>query len=198
MPKYIDFEMLKKKVSLLNVVQNYRNGHTLTLQESTGCYVGDCPFCGNNDESSSKFKVDPSLGTNGGFHCFGCSAKGNAIEYVAQLEDVKETEAARRIAEHFDVIDCDYKKPRRGKSVKQGVDDSTDGKVDDTNRELDALPSVTEDDNVEVPAGLSSAVDVTSIVQVLREQNLVLQTQLSVKDEQIDSLLEVLKQRTAA
>ena len=201
MSKYIDFEKLKQKIPLLDVVQQYGHGHELKRQESTGAHVGDCPLCGESDPKSSKFKVDPNLGTNGGFHCFGCGASGNAIEYVAQLDGIKETEAARRIATHFSVTDCAYQKPRRSNSKVQQTSDAADSVAPAGAQESDE--TVDEDrelstDNGEVStSNKPPGHDMSLVEEVLRERIEDLQNQLNVKDGQIASLQKILINCTA-
>lgn len=89
MGQYIDFRFVKANASFDALLQRYGI-------ETRG--AGDerwalCPF---HDETKPSFKVNLA---KGGFHCFGCGAKGNVLDFVAKLEGCDLREAAVIVAE---------------------------------------------------------------------------------------------------
>ena len=66
-------------------------GRYLDLKKEGPEHVACCPF---HSEKSSSFKVN---GVKGFFHCFGCGAHGDAIDFVMKYEGVKLPEALERI-----------------------------------------------------------------------------------------------------
>ena len=46
------------------------------------------------------------------FHCFGCGADGDVIDFVSRLYGISSLEAAQKIASDFG-ISCDMKKPKK-------------------------------------------------------------------------------------
>jgi len=54
-----------------------------------------CPF---HDEKTPSFQV-----YDDGFKCFGCGEHGDSIDFIAKLENVRPIEAARLIAERFNL-----------------------------------------------------------------------------------------------
>ena len=55
-------------------------------------YVGLCPF---HDDKTPSFRVTPAKGL---FHCPGCGAAGNVIQFVAKKEGIDRTQAAIKLA----------------------------------------------------------------------------------------------------
>jgi DNA primase len=92
----IDFSFVKEQADFLAVLQHYNlepkgRGVQRTLH---------CPFHAD---------TQPSLKVNLGrkvFHCFGCGAKGNILEFVADMEEVgrKPEEGLRQAAETLALI----------------------------------------------------------------------------------------------
>lgn len=85
------FEEVKARVSARHVAENYglkvgRNG------------MACCPF--HNDKHPS-MKIDDSH-----YHCFGCGAHGDAIEFVAAMFGLGQYEAVCRINEDFNLGIC--------------------------------------------------------------------------------------------
>lgn len=62
-----------------------------------------CPF--HNDRT-------PSMKVDNRFHCFGCGADGDVIDFVSRLYGISSLEAAQKIASDFG-ISCDMKKPKK-------------------------------------------------------------------------------------
>jgi len=83
-----DFNEIKKITDIVRVIESY--GITL---KKTGAddWSGLCPF---QQEKTPSFHVSPAKGV---FHCFGCHAKGNVIQFVAQKEGIAEKAAALKL-----------------------------------------------------------------------------------------------------
>lgn len=89
MGQYIDFRFVKANASFDALLQRYRIETKGTGDERSAL----CPF---HDEGKPSFKVNLR---KGGFHCFGCGAKGNVLDFVAKLEGCDLREAAVIVAE---------------------------------------------------------------------------------------------------
>ena len=68
-----------------------------------------CPF---HDDRHPSMKVDTR------FHCFGCGADGDVIDFTARLYDLSPKEAAEKLAQDFD-LSYDSKAPPRRSYVRQ-------------------------------------------------------------------------------
>ena len=68
---------VKAKTDLVALV-----GRDVALKRSGGDQWGLCPF---HSEKTPSFKVDPK---HGFFHCFGCGAHGDAVDYLMQTQGV--------------------------------------------------------------------------------------------------------------
>ncbi|NHC12592.1 DNA primase [Motilibacter deserti] len=83
-----DVALVKERVNIADVV-----GEHVTLRRAgADAMKGLCPF---HDEKTPSFNVRPSMGT---FHCFGCNAGGDAIDFLRQLEQLSFAEAVERLA----------------------------------------------------------------------------------------------------
>lgn len=67
------------------------------LKQTGSNYKGLCPF---HSEKTPSFSVNAQQGF---FHCFGCSAGGNAIQFVQQYDRLSFVEALTELAERFGV-----------------------------------------------------------------------------------------------
>lgn len=86
---FIDFHFVKDNASFEAVLCRYG-----VVLRGTGDERSElCPF---HDESKASFKVNLK---KGGFHCFGCGAKGNVLDFVAKLEGCDLRQAAMIVAE---------------------------------------------------------------------------------------------------
>ena len=74
-----------------------------------------CPF---HDEHS------PSLKLSRGFHCFGCGADGDVIDFVSRLEQATPKEAALMLARDFSIPYADKWPPRRRKPRQETPEQS--------------------------------------------------------------------------
>ena len=68
-------------------------GRTVTLKRRGKNYVGLCPF---HQEKTGSFNVDS---TRQFFHCFGCKASGNAIDFVMKRDRLEFIDALRMLGE---------------------------------------------------------------------------------------------------
>ena len=96
------FEAVKQSVSTREAAAFYgievkRNG------------MACCPF---HDDKNPSMKVDQR------FHCFGCGADGDVIDFTAKLFDLSSKEAAEKLAQDFGLI-YDSQAPPRRKYVRQ-------------------------------------------------------------------------------
>lgn len=92
MAKAIDFKYLKQEADFLEILAHYD-------LKATGKGVSRsilCPFH-NDKQPSCKINLGRKI-----FHCFGCGAKGNVLEFVRRKENLAEDDlrtAARTLAE---------------------------------------------------------------------------------------------------
>ena len=96
------FEAVKLSVSTREAAEFYgikvrRNG------------MACCPF---HDDKNPSMKVDQR------FHCFGCGADGDVIDFTAKLFDLSPKEAAEKLAQDFGLI-YDSQAPPRRRYVRQ-------------------------------------------------------------------------------
>ena len=96
------FEAVKQSVSTREAAAFYgievkRNG------------MACCPF---HDDKNPSMKVDQR------FHCFGCGADGDVIDFTAKLFNLSPKEAAEKLAQDFGLI-YDSQAPPRRKYVRQ-------------------------------------------------------------------------------
>ena len=68
-------------------------GKTVPLKRRGKNYLGLCPF---HSEKSPSFNVDPAKQF---FHCFGCKASGNAIDFVMKRDRIEFLEAMRQLGD---------------------------------------------------------------------------------------------------
>lgn len=96
------FEAVKENVTTLEVARLYglkvnRNGMAV------------CPF---HDDKNPSLKLDKR------FHCFGCQADGDAVDFVSQLYGLSAKEAAVKLAEDFHIRYDNRRKPSIRKRLK--------------------------------------------------------------------------------
>jgi DNA primase len=68
-------------------------GQSVALKKRGRNYVGLCPF---HQEKTGSFNVDPNRQF---FHCFGCKASGNAIDFVMKRDRIEFIDALRQLGE---------------------------------------------------------------------------------------------------
>ncbi len=86
---------------------------SVSLKRRGRNYVGLCPF---HQEKTPSFNVDP---TRGFFRCFGCGAKGNAIDFVMQRDRVEFLDALRQLAQAAGIELPKYGQTREKVSQRQ-------------------------------------------------------------------------------
>src|SRR5699024_8365774 len=92
--------LIFRRICLLNVFEAVKQSVTTRqAAEHYGVRVGRtgmcvCPF---HDDKNPSMKVDQR------FHCFGCQADGDVIDFVSRLENVSPKEAALMLAQDFSI-----------------------------------------------------------------------------------------------
>jgi hypothetical protein len=94
MPAWIDFKELREKLSFEAVLQHYG----VEPKVKNGQHLGYCPLPSHEGKRNS-----PSFSANMDrkiFHCFGCQAKGNVLDFAALMEkaDPKDGRSLKKIA----------------------------------------------------------------------------------------------------
>nr|WP_240942528.1 DNA primase [Planosporangium thailandense] len=83
-----DIALVRERTSIVDVISEH-----VTLKPAGGGNLkGLCPF---HDEKSPSFNVTP---TRGFYHCFGCGAGGDAINFVMEIDHLTFAEAIERLA----------------------------------------------------------------------------------------------------
>ena len=98
------FEAVKQSVTTRQAAEHYgirvgRNGMCV------------CPF---HDDKNPSMKVDRR------FHCFGCQADGDVIDFVSCLENISPKEAALMLAQDFSIPYEDKEPPSRSRRPSPG------------------------------------------------------------------------------
>ncbi|MFW5736315.1 MAG: DNA primase [Halanaerobium sp.] len=90
MARYSDefINELKENVDIVDLISDY-----LELKKSGNRYKGLCPF---HSEKTPSFFVNPD---NNFYHCFGCGAGGDAINFVMEIENLTFIESIKMLAE---------------------------------------------------------------------------------------------------
>jgi DNA primase len=83
-----DIALVRERSSIVDVISEH-----VTLKTAGGGNLkGLCPF---HDEKSPSFNVTP---TRGFYHCFGCGAGGDSINFVMEMDHLTFAEAIERLA----------------------------------------------------------------------------------------------------
>ncbi|MEZ4503154.1 MAG: DNA primase [Dehalococcoidia bacterium] len=83
----VDVEQVKRRNAIADVVQR----HGVRLRREGRRLVGLCPF---HEDRSPSFSVYPETQS---FHCFGCGASGDVIDFVRRAEGLGFREAVARL-----------------------------------------------------------------------------------------------------
>lgn len=86
------FDFIKSQIAILDLIQEYT-----TLKRAGVYWKGLCPFHG---EKTGSFTVSPHRQI---FYCFGCHASGDAIGFIAKIENLSQIEAAKFIADRYNL-----------------------------------------------------------------------------------------------
>ncbi|RAK10357.1 DNA primase [Halanaerobium saccharolyticum] len=90
MARYSDdfINEVKENVDIVDLVSDY-----LELEKTGNRYKGLCPF---HSEKTPSFFVNPD---NNFYHCFGCGAGGDTINFVMEIENLTFVESLKMLAE---------------------------------------------------------------------------------------------------
>ncbi|WP_121044424.1 DNA primase [Helicobacter pylori] len=98
-------DRLLQVADIVEVVSSY-----VDLRKSGSNYMACCPF---HEERSASFSVNQ---VKGFYHCFGCGASGDSIQFVMEFEKLSFVEALEKLARRFNValeydkgVYCDHK-----------------------------------------------------------------------------------------
>ena len=92
MAEWVDFNELKQRVSITDVLNHYGLLDSLTPRKGGEELVGLCPF---HEERRKSFGANT---VKNNFQCFSCKAHGNVIDFVRHKEELGEGRGATRTA----------------------------------------------------------------------------------------------------
>ena len=93
---YIPEEKISEILNTSDIVDII--SESVILKKSGRNFFGLCPF---HSEKTSSFSVNPSKQI---FHCFGCSAGGNALTYVMKYHGISFPEASKMLARKYNIV----------------------------------------------------------------------------------------------
>ncbi len=97
-------ETLKQRVDLVEVLSSH-----MELKRTGASYKGLCPF---HDEKSPSFVVQKG---DSHYHCFGCGAHGDAIQFLMTHQKMSFSEAVESLAQRFHVhLEVEDREEKRG------------------------------------------------------------------------------------
>jgi len=102
---------LAREISIEDVIRHFYP--SLSLRRSGRELVALCPF---HQEKTPSFSVNPEKNF---FHCFGCGAGGDAIDFVAELLKISRREAASEICNAFGLTPVQVSPVARRKTQAQ-------------------------------------------------------------------------------
>ena len=106
-------------------------GEHLALKRVGQRYRGLCPF---HQEKTPSFYVNPELSV---FHCFGCSASGDAITFVREMEHLDFVDAVERLAARAGIqLRYDDKRTNQDRSRKTRLAEAVGAAIDEYHRLL--------------------------------------------------------------
>ena len=85
-------EQLRQRIDLVEVLSSH-----LELKPAGACYKTTCPF---HDEKTPSFMVQKG---DKHYHCFGCDAHGDAIQFLIDYQKVSFSDAVELLAQQFHV-----------------------------------------------------------------------------------------------
>lgn len=104
-----DLEAVRERTDIVKLISDY-----VPLKKAGREFRGPCPF---HKEKDPSFYVSP---TKGVYHCYGCSASGNAITFLMELENLSFTEAVERLADRLGMrLDRVAASPEEGRKRDQ-------------------------------------------------------------------------------
>ncbi len=103
-------ELLRSRIDLVEVLTPH-----MKLQKSGASYKGLCPF---HDEKTPSFVIQKG---DSHYHCFGCGAHGDAIQFLMTHVRMSFVEAVESLAERFSVHLEEVEKEDRPKGPSKAV-----------------------------------------------------------------------------
>jgi len=97
-------ERLKSQIDVVDII-----GSVVELKKKGANYAASCPF---HDEKTASFTVSPQKQI---YHCFGCSAGGDAINFIQEYKKLTYPEAIEDIATYYNFT-LEYSKESRTKN----------------------------------------------------------------------------------
>ena len=85
----LDFNQIKASTDLVRVVESYG----VKLKKTGRNHIGSCPF---HDDKNPSLVVTADKGL---WHCPGCGAAGNVIQFVARKEGITDRQAAMKLCQ---------------------------------------------------------------------------------------------------
>jgi len=124
--KYLDYETIKRTVSVLDVLTKHYNwGRFLETIAEGRTYTGACPICESERRNPFRVTIEED-GRNSWFCLAKCNAGGNVLDFVAKKEDTDIHEAAFLLHGWFDlkspVTNGEKKKTKAGKGYLRDVE----------------------------------------------------------------------------
>jgi DNA primase len=104
--KQDSIENLKAHIDIIDVVSNY-----IEVKKAGSNFKALCPFHG---EKTPSLVISPSKQI---FHCFGCSAGGDAVKFVMEYENLTYPEAIEKLASNYN-IKLEYDKNYQKRDIK--------------------------------------------------------------------------------
>jgi len=99
---------VKARADIVEIVRRY-----VDLRSVGGRLVGACPF---HQETKGSFNVHPERGY---FHCFGCQASGDVIDFYCRINGLEFREGLERLAEEVGVrLESGRPDPRSGEKKR--------------------------------------------------------------------------------
>jgi DNA primase len=89
-PEFI--EEINRRLDIVDLVSKY-----VSLKKQGRNFIGLCPF---HSEKTPSFIVSPEKQI---YHCFGCHAGGNGINFLMQIENLSFPEAIEKLADSFGI-----------------------------------------------------------------------------------------------
>ena len=95
MPLYINesLNVLRQRIDIVDVISSY-----IDLNRAGSSYKALCPF---HDENTPSFILNKG---DSHYHCYGCGAHGDAIQFLMDYQQMSFIEAVETLAGRFNVI----------------------------------------------------------------------------------------------
>ena len=98
--EYVDFKELKRRISMRQLLEHYDLIDQMQ-EKDENTLIGRCPITQSKSETAFKVRLDKNIWYSFAFE--GDGAGGNALDFVAQMEDTDVLGAANLMAEWFDI-----------------------------------------------------------------------------------------------